>query len=87
MWEIVLLVKKERYKTVKPFTVVLNIKTVVNLRSIRRIARKTLTQKNITDLLTKGKTCKIKGFKSKAGKSFEATLKLDDNSKIKFDFN
>lgn len=38
------------------------------------------------ELLTKGKTAVIKGFKSKAGKPFDAGLKFDENYKIVFDF-
>lgn len=41
------------------------------------IAGKKLTDKNITDLLTKGYTSKIKGFKNKAGKPFEAVIELN----------
>jgi DNA topoisomerase-3 len=37
-------------------------------------------------LLTKGKTGAIKGFKSKAGKMFNAALKFDENYRIVFDF-
>jgi len=37
-------------------------------------------------LLTKGKTAVIKGFKSKAGKAFDAGLKLDENYQVVFDF-
>jgi len=46
---------------------------------------KKLTEKNIKDLCTKGKTSVIKGMKSKAGKSFDALLKLE-NEKITFEF-
>ena len=51
----------------------------------KEIAGKTLTEKQIKDLLTKGKTGVIKGFKSKAGKPFEAILKLE-NFELKFEF-
>jgi conjugative transposon TraN protein len=47
---------------------------------------KQLSDREITDLLTKGKTGIIKGFKSKAGKIFDAALKFDENYKIVFDF-
>jgi hypothetical protein len=33
-----------------------------------------------------GKTSLIKDFKSKAGKSFDASLKFDDNFQVVFDF-
>ena len=49
------------------------------------IAGKKLTEKNIRDLLEKGHTTLIKGFTSKAGKAFEAKLKVADG-KIVFDF-
>jgi len=52
----------------------------------RSIAGKQLTDSQITELVTKGKTGTIKGFKSKAGKSFDAALKLDDNFKVGFLF-
>lgn len=51
------------------------------------IAGKSLTQPMIKDLVIKGKTKKIKGFKSKANKPFEAALKLDNNFKVSFVFN
>ncbi|KAA6326869.1 hypothetical protein EZS27_024076, partial [termite gut metagenome] len=38
------------------------------------------------DLLTKGRTGIIKGFKSKAGKPFDAALKFDENYRVTFDF-
>jgi DNA topoisomerase-3 len=52
---------------------------------------KTMAGKKITiaiakKLLKDGKTAPIKGFKSKAGKSFEAKLKLS-GGKVEFDFN
>ncbi|GHT03228.1 hypothetical protein FACS189423_03650 [Bacteroidia bacterium] len=39
------------------------------------------------ELLTKGKTGVINGFKSKAGKVFPAALKFDDEYKVTFDFS
>ena len=47
---------------------------------------KQLTDKQITDLLMKKKTGIIKGFKSKAGKSFDAALVLDDQFNVGFQF-
>jgi hypothetical protein len=38
-------------------------------------------------LLATGKTSKIQGFTSKNGNSFDAVLKLDENSRVVFDFN
>lgn len=52
----------------------------------KKMASKTLSEKNITDLITKGRTTKIKGFKSKAGKPFEAVVLLDEEYKTKFHF-
>lgn len=49
------------------------------------ISGKKLTQKNIKDLLEKRETSKIKGFKSKAGKEFEAILTVN-NDKVSFKF-
>lgn len=46
---------------------------------------KTLTKKNIKDLLLKQETSLIKGFKSKKGTPFSAKLKLVNN-KLAFDF-
>jgi DNA topoisomerase-3 len=52
----------------------------------RTVSEKQLSDKQITDLLTNGKTPVIKGFKSKAGKTFEAALKFDDNFRTVFVF-
>ena len=53
----------------------------------KEVAHKKLTAKNIEDLLQKGKTSLIKGFKSKTGSDFEAHLVLDKELKIGFEFN
>ncbi len=53
----------------------------------RNKSEKELTDKQITELLTKGKTSVIKGFKSKGGKSFDAGLKFDENYQVVFDFS
>jgi DNA topoisomerase-3 len=50
------------------------------------VAKKKLTEKQVTALLTQGRTGRLKGFKSKAGKSFAAQLKLDEAFKVAFDF-
>jgi DNA topoisomerase-3 len=47
---------------------------------------KVLTDKQIISLFTTGKTEVIKGFKSKNGKSFDASLVLDGNMEIKYKF-
>jgi DNA topoisomerase-3 len=52
----------------------------------RNISEKQLTGGQVADLLIKGKTSVIKGFKSKAGKAFDAVLKFDENWKTVFDF-
>jgi DNA topoisomerase-3 len=48
------------------------------------IAGKMLTFGQIEALLTKGKTGVLKGFKTKAGKPFEAALKLNHEAKVEF---
>jgi DNA topoisomerase-3 len=52
----------------------------------RNKSEKELTDKQITELLTKGKTAVIKGFKSKGGKAFDAALKFDENYQVVFEF-
>ena len=49
------------------------------------IAAKTITDNNVKELFEKGITKEIRGFKSKAGKTFSAKLKLNDN-KVEFYF-
>jgi DNA topoisomerase-3 len=56
------------------------------LTVFRNISEKQLSDKQISELLTKGKTSVIKGFKSKSGKTFDAALKFDENFKVVFDF-
>ncbi len=51
----------------------------------KEIAHKTITAKQVADLIAKGKTSLLKGFKSKAGKDFEAYLVLK-NYKVDFEF-
>ncbi|MEO4052810.1 DNA topoisomerase III [Solibacillus sp. CAU 1738] len=51
-----------------------------------RLLGKKLTEKNIKDLCTNGKTTEIKGFKAKSGKQFSTALRLVEG-KIEFDFN
>lgn len=52
----------------------------------RQKAGKTLTDADITDLLTKGQTGVIKGFNSKAGKSFSAAIEFDADFNTVFVF-
>jgi DNA topoisomerase-3 len=56
------------------------------LAVFRTVSEKQLSDKQITDLLTNGKTSVIKGFKSKAGKTFDAALKFDENYRTVFVF-
>lgn len=51
------------------------------------VASKKITIKAVKQLLENKRTDKIKGFKSKTGKSFDAYLILDENNKVAFDFN
>ena len=52
------------------------------------IAGKTLTDKNIAQLLQKGKTSKLKGFTShKTGNKFEAALTISPEGKVVFQFD
>ena len=46
----------------------------------RNKSDKQLTDKQVTELVTAKKTGMIKGFKSKAGKPFDASLAFDDHS-------
>ncbi len=52
----------------------------------KEIAGKKLTLNQIERLVTKGKSTLLKGFKNKAGRPFQAYLKLEDNGRIGFEF-
>lgn len=52
----------------------------------RQIAGKTLTDQDILDLLIKGETQVIKGFNSKQGKAFSASIIFDEAFNTKFVF-
>lgn len=59
--------------------------------SVGKMAEKALTEANVKELLTNGRTGTIRGFKSKAGKKFDARVALskDETGKVtglKFDF-
>ena len=57
--------------------------------AIGKIAEKDLTESNVRELLTTGKTGTIRGFKGKSGKKFDACLELvkeGGSAKILFDF-
>jgi DNA topoisomerase-3 len=56
------------------------------LTVFRSKSERSLSDRQITDLLTKGKTGIIKGFKSRNGKSFDAALKFDADFQTVFDF-
>ena len=50
------------------------------------VAGRALSKRQVKQLLVERKTPPVKGFKSKAGKSFEAGLRLNDELKVVFDF-
>ena len=52
----------------------------------KQVAGKLLTDADITDLLTKGKTRTLNGFTSKQGKPFSAAIAFDENFNTKFVF-
>ena len=52
----------------------------------RKVAGRELTIENVKELLEKGSLQNLEGFISKAGKSFTAGLKIDENGAVKFDF-
>lgn len=56
------------------------------LKVFRTICNKELTDKQITELLTKGKTGVIKGLKGKSGKPFDAALAFDAQFNVTFSF-
>ena len=56
------------------------------LKVFRNICNKQLTDKQITELLTKGKTGVIKGLQGKSGKPFDASLAFDAQFNVTFSF-
>lgn len=52
----------------------------------KKWSKKTITKNMIQDLLTKGKTKKLKGFKSKKGNKYSAYLLLTNDYKIDMEF-
>ena len=52
----------------------------------RNMAGKVLSDKQFEDILKKGKSALIKGFKSKAGKSFDAHVTLGEDCRLTFQF-
>ncbi len=53
----------------------------------KRICQKSISVYHAKSLLASGKTGKISGFISKNNKSFDASLKLNENGVVVFDFN
>ncbi len=51
------------------------------------ICRRVISLSNAKLLIETGKTSKIEGFVSKNGKEFSATLRLESDGNITFDFN
>jgi DNA topoisomerase-3 len=52
----------------------------------KQVSGKRLRESQARQLLTKGRTGQLKGFKSKAGKPYAAALKLDGDHKVRLDF-
>ena len=50
------------------------------------MAGRTLSFLQVKQLLEEGRTCRIEGFKSKAGKTFSAPLRLEEDGRVVFDF-
>lgn len=55
--------------------------------SVGKIAGKTLSEKQVTELIKNGKIGPISGFKSKQGKAFSASLKVSDDGSVGFVFD
>ncbi|OEY83860.1 topoisomerase I [Oenococcus kitaharae] len=72
-------INKQKFYIVKP-------KQGEDFTLPKKWSSKTLGKTTIKALVTKGETSKLKGFKSKKGKSFDAKLKLDGH-KLSFDFD
>ena len=58
-----------------------------NFHIFRTIAGKKLTNSELTDLIIRGQTRELSGFKGKDGNPFKAKLKRDDTGSISFVFN
>jgi DNA topoisomerase-3 len=52
----------------------------------KEISGKRISARQAKDLLNKGKTGTIKGFRSKAGRSFDAALVIGEDGRVGFDF-
>ena len=53
----------------------------------KQVSGKRLSVSQAKQLLTRGRTAQMKGFKSKAGKPYAAALKLDGEHKVRLDFD
>jgi DNA topoisomerase-3 len=52
----------------------------------KQVSGKRLSENQARQLLTRGRTAPMKGFKSKAGKPYSAALKLDAEHRVKLEF-
>lgn len=52
----------------------------------KTFAKRKISKRSAMQLMAEGKTPPLKNFKSKAGKTFEAALKLDETGRLTFDF-
>jgi DNA topoisomerase III len=52
----------------------------------KQVSGKRLGEAQVKQLLTKGRTAQMKGFKSKAGKPYSAALKLDAEHRVRLEF-
>ncbi len=52
----------------------------------KTVSGKRLSEAQARQLLTRRRTGQLKGFKSKAGKPYSAALKLDEDNRVKLDF-
>jgi DNA topoisomerase III len=52
----------------------------------KQVSGKRLSQSQAKQLLTNRRTPQLKGFRSKAGKPYAAALKLDEDHKVRLDF-
>ena len=57
-----------------------------NFTIFRSICGKNLTDNQVTELIKTGKTGLIKGFKNKQGKTFDASLRLDEAFSVVLDY-
>ncbi len=52
----------------------------------KTIGNRKISENEVRELVTKGKVGPLEGFKSKMGRPYSATLKLDENFAVKFQF-